>query len=161
MMKQGDEKMNWNGKDAALFQQQKEYIDTVIVPLVQADFGTGMMQSAEQYEFVQLVTVFLERQFKGRMLVAPPHTYLSRAENAAGDVKLWSEQLQEAGFKHVFYFTSDSRWRDQDQEINGSVIWVPSVPLGDMDDRVKYSIIENQSKQIVNIIVGKWQGNAG
>ncbi|WP_046173711.1 YpiF family protein [Domibacillus indicus] len=152
--------MNWNGKETALFQQQKEYIDTAMVPLVPADFGAGMIQSAEQYEFVQLLVVFLERQFKGRVLTTPPHAYLTDSPNRLAEAKKWSEKLRGAGFKHVFFFTADSAWRDKEEELNASVIWIPSVPLGDMDDSIKYSIIENQAKQIVNIIVQKWQGYA-
>lgn len=158
MIKWGD-RMNWNGKDAALFQQQKEYIDTAIVPLVPADFGKGMMQSAEQHEFIGLLVAFLERQFKGRVLVTPPHAYLPDGAVKKEGVKQWSEKLRSTGFKHVFFFTADRAWRDMDEELEAVVLWIPSVPLGDMEDGMKYSLIENQAKQIVNIIVGKWQGN--
>lgn len=149
--------MNWNGKDAALFQQQKEYIDTAIVPLSRADFGAGMVQSAEQHEFIQLLTLFIERQFKGRVLLAPPVCYV---EDSPVLLKQWAEGLTKSGLKHVFFFTSDGVWRGRDEEAGGTVIWVPSVPVGDMDDSVKYSIIENQGKQLVNMIIEKWQQHA-
>ena len=160
MIKRGD-KVNWNGKDAALFQQQKNYIDTAIVPLVPVDFGSEMIQSAEQYEFVQMLVAFIERQFKGRVLITPPHAYLRESAEQSKEVKNWFEKLQNAGFKQVFFFTADNTWREMEIDENASVIWVPSVPLGDMDDSIKYSIIENQAKQIVNIIVRKWQESAG
>ncbi|MCP3763188.1 YpiF family protein [Domibacillus sp. A3M-37] len=153
--------MNWNGKDAALFQQQKGYIDTAIVPLVPADFGADMIRSAEQHEFIGLLVAFLERQFKGRVLVTPPHAYLPDAELKMEGAKQWAEKLRSSGFTHVFFFTADRVWRDMDKDLEAAVIWIPSVPLGDMEDGVKYSLIENQAKQIVNIIVGKWQENEG
>ncbi|OMP65939.1 YpiF family protein [Domibacillus epiphyticus] len=151
--------MNWNGKDTALFLQQKEYIDTAIVPLIPADFGPGMIHAAEQNEFIQLLVAFLEKQFKGRLLVTPANAYLpDRAEKVA-DAAQWADRLKETGFKHIFFFTSDSSWRQEEENVSGSVIWIPSVPLGDMEDSMKYSLIENQAKQIVNIIVQKWQAN--
>ncbi len=152
--------MNWNGKDAALFTQQKEYIDTAVVPFVSVDFETAMIQSAEQYEFIQLLIAFLEKQFKGRMLVTPPHSYFSGRDSKLADAAEWAAKLQKAGFKHIFFFTSDSFWNGRDAEIGASVIWVPSIPLGAMDEGLKYSLIENQAKQIVNIIVQKWQEKA-
>lgn len=152
--------MNWNGKDTALFTQQKEYIDTAIVPLVSADFGQGIIQSAEQYEFIQLLVTFIEKQFKGRLLVTPPHSYLPEQSTKETETAKWARKLQEAGFTHIFFFTSDSFWRGLEEKLGASVIWVPSVPLGDMEDGIKYSLIENQAKQIVNIIVEKWQEKA-
>lgn len=148
--------MNWNGKDAALVEQQKNYIDTVVVPLAPMSFSEGFRQSAEQYEFIQLLTEFLERQFKGRMLVTPPYAYLP--EQAAKAVQ-WIENIRAAGFKHVFFITADSMWRQREAELNAGVIFVPSVPLGDMEEAVKRSLIENQAKQLVNTIVVKWQDN--
>ncbi|OLN23517.1 hypothetical protein BTO30_04490 [Domibacillus antri] len=152
--------MNWNGKDTALFLQQKEYIDTAIVPVVPADFSPAMTQAAEQYEFIQLLVTFLEKQFKGRLLVTPPYAYLPDRDEKVNDAAEWAERLKAAGFKHIFFFTSGSAWRQEEEKTGASVIWVPSVPLGDMEDTVKYSLIENQAKQIVNIIVQKWQESA-
>ena len=149
--------MNWNGKDAVLVEQQKNYIDTVVVPLAPMSFSEGFRQSAEQYEFIQLLTEFLERQFKGRMLVTPPYAYLPEQADKAVQ---WTENIRAAGFKHVFFITADSMWRQREAELNAAVIFVPSVTLGDMEEAVKRSLIENQAKQLVNTIVVKWQDNS-
>jgi hypothetical protein len=157
MIKKEVKKMNWNGRDTALFLQQKEYIDTAIVPVMPADFGPGMIQAAEQHEFIQLLVTFLEKQFKGRLLVTPPYAYLPDRDESVNDAAEWTGRLKKAGFKHIFLFTSDSKWKEWEKETGAAVIWVPSVPLGDMEESMKYSLIENQAKQIVNIIVRKWQ----
>ncbi|WP_283955948.1 DUF2487 family protein [Heyndrickxia sporothermodurans] len=36
-------------------------------------------------------------------------------------------------------------------------MWLPSVPLEHMDEQYKHSIMEDQVKQLINIIVQKWQ----
>ncbi|PAQ16184.1 hypothetical protein CD798_02135 [Bacillaceae bacterium SAOS 7] len=151
--------MNWNGKDTELFQQQKEYIDTVIVPLVPISFEPDMKQAASQYEFIQLLTMLLEKQFKGRILLVPPVSYIKKqsGEEKVATINEWANEFDRAGFKHTFFFTSDSDWKLVEDQIEGTLIWVPSVPLEHMEDSYKYSLIEEQAKQFVNIIVQKWQ----
>lgn len=63
--------MNWNGRDTESFQQQKEYVDTALVPLIPISFESDMKETASQYEFMQLLTTLLEKQFKGRILLIP------------------------------------------------------------------------------------------
>ncbi|WP_077247186.1 YpiF family protein [Pseudobacillus wudalianchiensis] len=159
IMKQEVDNMNWNGKDIESFQQQKEYIDTALVPLVPISFESDMKETASQYEFIQLLTTLLEKQFKGRMLLLPPFTYIKQQEEEGklAALNLLAEELDKAGFQHALFFTSDSSWKLAEDKINGSLIWVPSVPLEHMEDSYKYSLIEDQAKQFVNIIVHKWQ----
>lgn len=151
--------MNWNGKDTESFQQQKEYVDTALVPLVPISFESDMKETASQHEFVQLLTMLLEKQFKGRILLIPPFTYIKQQEEAEklAALKRWSDEIDNAGFKHKLFFTSDSNWKLAEDKIDGSLIWVPAVPLEHMEDSYKYSLIEDQAKQFVNIIVHKWQ----
>ncbi|MGE6258828.1 YpiF family protein [Heyndrickxia sporothermodurans] len=150
--------MNWNGKDVELYLKEQQFIDTVVVPLLPISFGTEMKQAASQGEFIDLLCMHLERQFKGRMLLFPAFTYLTNLDH---DQKLdmlqsWEVKLKESGFSHIFYLTSDSSWRDQDK-LKDQVIWLPSVPLEHMEEQYKHSIIEDQVKQLINIIVQQWQ----
>lgn len=153
--------MNWNGKDISTFIQQKEYMDTIILPLVPVTFEEGMKDAGSQYEFIQLLAMLLEKQFKGRILLLPAFSYLKDlpAESKLEDLKRWTSEIKSAGFKHVFLLTSDSEWKLSESHIEGSLIWVPAVPLEHMDDSYKYSLIEDQAKQFVNIIVHNWQQN--
>lgn len=150
--------MNWNGKDVELYLKEQQFIDTVVVPLLPISFGTEMKQAASQGEFIDLLCMHLERQFKGRMLLFPAFTYLTNLDH---DQKLdmlqsWEVKLKESGFSHIFYLTSDSSWRDQGK-VKDQVIWLPSVPLEHMEEQYKHSIIEDQVKQLINIIVQQWQ----
>ncbi|MGE8204321.1 YpiF family protein [Heyndrickxia sp. NPDC080065] len=150
--------MNWNGKDVEVYLKEQQFIDTAVVPLLPISFGTEMKQAASQGEFIDLLSMHLERQFKGRMMLFPALTYLTSISNEQkmDMLQSWEVKLKESGFTHIFYLTSDSIWREQG-EIAKQVIWLPSVPLEHMDEQYKHSILEDQVKQLINIIVQQWQ----
>lgn len=150
--------MNWNGKDVEVYLKEQQFIDTVVVPLLPISFGTEMKQAASQGEFINLLSMHLERQFKGRMLLFPAFTYLTGTDNESliDRLQSWEVKLKESGFSHIFYLTSDSYWRSE-EKIKNQVIWLPSVPLEHMDEEYKHSILEDQVKQLINIIVQQWQ----
>ncbi|MCA1054629.1 YpiF family protein [Rossellomorea aquimaris] len=153
--------MNWTVKDIEVFESEKEYIDTAVVPIIPIDFKAEIRTSAAQTEFISLLTFHLERQFKGRMIITPPFTYLMGGSGAEIDaVKKWETLLKESGVKHVFFLTSDSEWKRSEQELEDQLIWVPSIPLEHLDEQYKHSIMEDQVKQLLNVIVQKWQKNS-
>ncbi|WP_175991215.1 YpiF family protein [Bacillus sp. Marseille-Q1617] len=153
--------MNWNVKDIEVFETEKEYIDTAVIPLIPIDFFKEIKASAAQTEFITLLTFHLERQFKGRMIITPLFTYLmGTTEDKTGELKNWEARLKESGVKHVFFLTSDSGWKTSEQNLNDQLIWVPSIPLEHLDEQYKHSIMEDQVKQLLNVIVQKWQKNS-
>lgn len=93
------------------------------------------------------------------MLLLPPITYLLETDEARKLNLLheWEEKIKESDFAHVFYITSDSFWRDKNESFSDDVIWLPSIPLENMEEQFKHSILEDQVKQLINIIVQKWQ----
>ncbi|MCM3453496.1 YpiF family protein [Heyndrickxia oleronia] len=150
--------MKWNGKDIDLYLKEKQFIDTAVVPLLPIAIGSEMKQAASQGEFIELLSLHLERQFKGRLLLFPAFTYLNTLEDHQQmDMLLnWEVKLKESGFAHIFYITSDISWREQ-EKTEGKLIWTPSIPLEHMEEQYKHSILEDQVKQLINIIVKQWQ----
>ena len=63
--------MNWNVKDIEVFEAEKAYIDTAVIPVDSCCIWEGYKVSAAQSEFINLLTLHLERQFKGRMMMSP------------------------------------------------------------------------------------------
>ncbi len=155
-------KMNWNTHDIDVFEQQKEYIDTAVIPLIPTDFGSGIRTSAAQMEFITLLCFHLERQFKGRMIITPPYTYSLNTGYPGEQERLaqWGNGLKESGVKHCFFLTSDSGWKGVEELMDDGLIWVPSIPLEHLDEQYKHSIMEDQVKQLLNVIVQKWQKNS-
>jgi Protein of unknown function (DUF2487) len=153
--------MNWNVKDIEVFETEKEYIDTAVIPIIPIDFKKEIKSSAAQSEFISLLTFHLERQFKGRMIITPPFTYLmGKSEGKIGELQEWESSMKESGVKHVFFLTSDSEWKKSEQALKDQLIWIPSIPLDHLDEQYKHSIMEDQVKQLLNVIVQKWQKNS-
>lgn len=123
--------MNWNVKDIELFEAEKAYVDTAVIPVVPIDFGKDIRVSAAQSEFINLLTLHLERQFKGRMMMTPSFTYrmTSSEEQDVSELSQWAGELTGSGVKYVFFLTSDSRWKKVEDKLGEGLIWVPSIPL--------------------------------
>lgn len=154
--------MNWNVKDIEVFEAEKAYIDTAVIPVIPVDFGKDIRVSAAQSEFINLLTLHLERQFKGRMMMTPSFTYRmsSLMESEISRLSQWAEELSNSGVKHIFFLTSDSGWKKVEDQLGDRLIWVPSIPLENLDEQYKHSIMEDQVKQLLNVIVQKWQKNS-
>ncbi|MGD6966806.1 DUF2487 family protein [Rossellomorea vietnamensis] len=151
--------MNWNGKEVETYLKEKKYIDTAIIPLLPLGFGEDMKTSAAQGEFISLLAMHLEHQFKGRLMLFPSFTYLKTEEEGSAEKRLqeWRSSMIDSGFQYVFFLTSDSDWRFASDELERSLMWLPSIPLDNMDEKYKHSIMEDQVKQLLNVIVKKWQ----
>ena len=146
--------MYFNANDVTSFMAQKDFIDTAIVPLVSIDLSSEKMkQSGAEVDFVMSLTSFIEQQFKGRLLVMPPFSYMTSLKNEDMPQQL-EAQLHNAGFKHVFFITCDHFWTNSGDIVN--IIWLPAIPLESMDASVKKSILEDQLRQVIPMLSTKW-----
>ncbi|MBO0586572.1 DUF2487 family protein [Sporosarcina sp. E16_8] len=146
--------MNWTAQDMDTYLQQIEYIDTLIVPLLKVETTPGdMKRSASSSEFLMHLTMFIETQFKGRMMLMPPFAYTTSTDLTEMAATL-SRDLSVAPFKHVFFLTTDSAWTSI--KVDGEVIWLPSIPLENMDPQLRKTIIEDQLRQALPRFMEKW-----
>ncbi len=146
--------MNWTVQDMDTYLQQKEYIDTLIVPLLKVETVPGNMKnSASSSEFLMHLTTFIETQFKGRMMLMPPFAYTPSTDLTDLATTL-SRDLLAAPFKHVFFLTTDSAWTSI--KVEGEVIWLPSIPLENMEPQLRKTIIEDQLRQALPRFMEKW-----
>jgi hypothetical protein len=153
--------MKWTPQDIETYLNAKEYVDTAVVPLLSVSIGGEMKQSASAGEFITLLTGYLERQFTGRLLLLPPFTYLKskNGESTISDLKDWEADLVKGEVKHIFYITSEIDWRSWEEELTGTVIWLPSIPLEHMNESQKLSVIDSQVKQLLDLFTQKWHKN--
>lgn len=150
--------MKWTPKDIDILDGAREYIDTVIVPLVPVSFEAGRKQSASMYDFINMLGQAIENQFKGRILLMPPLTYL------AGDdigkkleaVNAWKDEVK--SFQNIYFITSDNEWKAFEQEFGGSLIWMPSIPLEHLDEGQVRTMIQDQARQVFDLFTRKWNG---
>ncbi|WP_312475774.1 YpiF family protein [Neobacillus sp.] len=154
-------KMKWIPQDVETYLNAKEYVDTAVIPIYSVSVGGDMKQSAAMAEFITLLTSHLERQFTGRLLLFPPFTYLKveKTEKVLGDLQIWEENIVNSEFKHIFYITTEIEWRTHENEVDGSLIWLPSLPLENMSDSQKMEMIDSQVKQLLILFTQKWHEN--
>ncbi|MCM3610946.1 YpiF family protein [Planococcus sp. MERTA32b] len=146
--------MHFIGRDMDQYLSQKDYVDTAVVPLVQLDLSeAGLKSSAGASEYLQSLTTLLEKQFKGRILLFPPMAYTKNADRSRLSKEI-SEELEKAGFKHVFYMTTDAEWRSIDELQN--VLWLPAIPTEHMDRNFKQSVMEDQLRQVLPLFLKEW-----
>lgn len=146
--------MYFNAKNVTEFMAQKNFIDTVIVPLVSVDLTEEKMkQSGAEADFLLSLTSFIEQQFTGRLFLMPPFSYSALNKNEEMPKQL-EAQLHNIGFKHVFFITCDHFWSNMKDSKN--VIWLPAIPLESMDKGVKNSILEDQLRQVIPVFSTQW-----
>ncbi|WP_394579675.1 YpiF family protein [Cytobacillus firmus] len=151
--------MKWISQDIDMFLKEKQYVDTAVLPLLPVSFGDDIKQSVAMTEFISLLSVQLERQFRGRLIMLPGYAYLKQAseESMISGLGQWESELKAQGFKHIFLLTSDSMWKTFEDRLQGGLIWLPSLPLEHMDEDYRNSILDDQVKQLLNLFVQKWQ----
>jgi hypothetical protein len=152
-------KMKWNSEDIDIYMNSKEYVDTIVLPLYPVSLDDQMKKTAEMTEFITLLSAQLERQFKGRLIMLPGFTYLKsrNGDELYNDLLKWEQEFIENGFKHIYYVTSDSDWKIFETTFKGSLIWLPTIPLQQMDEQYRNTILEDQVKQLFSLFVQRWQ----
>lgn len=152
--------MKWVTKDIDVYLQAKEYVDTAVIPLLPISWTSDTMKTTVAMgEFITILSNEVERQFKGRILQFPAFTYTKSEELEKRKERLSSltGEVKENGMKHFVYLTSDSDWKLKEQELEGSLIWLPTLPLEYVEEKYKQSMIQDQMKQLISIFMNIWQ----
>lgn len=140
--------MLYNNRDLRVLKDEIEFVDTAIVPVLNIDFDAELLHHANNLELIQLVTVQLEKQLKGRLLITPALTIVAGEQSSLDKYK---DQLIDYGFKHVVSLSFD------DIDLDGvHNIKVNSIPISDMDNEMKISIINDEVKTVIKQIIGVW-----
>ncbi|MBP3950605.1 YpiF family protein [Bacillus suaedae] len=153
--------MKWQASDMDTYLQAKEYVDTALIPLVPISWNKNVKGTVSWGEFISIISVEIEKQFQGRIVHFPPFTYLINEpmNQRLERVKLWEEELQAGGIKHIIYITSDGDWRQIENDLSGLHIWLPSIPLEHLEAKNRRTVISDQLTQIIPIFTKNWQGN--
>ncbi|MED1560475.1 hypothetical protein AJ85_21075 [Alkalihalobacillus alcalophilus ATCC 27647 = CGMCC 1.3604] len=151
--------MKWQVKEMDKFLQAKEYVDTAFLPLIPVSGHNQLKTIVSMGEFITIMTNELERQFQGRAVLFPAFTYLKSEKESEREQRLqaWISDLQEGEMKHIFLLTSDAEWKMNEESLNASLIWLPTIPLEHMDLTNKQQVIAEQIKQLVPLLTNKWQ----
>jgi hypothetical protein len=161
-IRKAGKRMKWIPEEVETYLKAMEYVDTAVVPLISLSFREEMKQSAAKHQFITLLTTHMERQFTGRILLFPSFTYLKSGstEKVINELKEWEENIEKSNFKHIFYLTSESDWKIHEQQLNGTILWLPAIPLESVSDSQKLSLIDSQVNQLLTLFMQKWNENS-
>ncbi|PTK27961.1 DUF2487 family protein [Mammaliicoccus sciuri] len=141
--------MLFNHVDLKELKNNLEYIDTAIIPVSNIDMNHQLLTSCDQNETVQLVGMFAEKQFKGRLLLTP--TFFTSG-NQYDHVVSFIQSLKEYGLNNIIILSSDQVELNVDHELYK----VNTIPMGDLDDDMKRTLIEDEVKQFMKFIIRTW-----
>ncbi|WP_252313359.1 YpiF family protein [Sinobaca sp. H24] len=150
--------MKWTADDVTVFFREKQYIDTLLLPLQPVSFTDDMKQSASMQEFVEALTREIEKQFKGRVMLSPAFPYLKKEslEEHVQEVQKWTQEAKRGGFAHIIFITSDAGWKQVEKNLDGMLLWMPFVPFENLENSYKKQIISEQMKQLLPLLTMKW-----
>jgi len=150
--------MKWIKDDVTKYVSAKEYIDTIILPLIPVDMVHDLDKNAFQNESLTLLTKELEKELTGRTMLAPTYYYIKSNDLSQELNRLnnWIDNFQEQPFKHVFLITFDATWKKNEQALKGSLIWLPSIPQGNLYTQEMHQLIREQVNQIGELIHAYW-----
>lgn len=141
--------MLFNHVDLKELKNNLEYIDTAIIPVSNIDMNHQLLTSCDQNETVQLVGMLAEKQFKGRLLLTP--TFFTSG-NQYDHVVTFIQSLKDYGLNNIIILSSDQVELNDDHELYK----VNTIPMGDLDDDMKRTLIEDEVKQFMKFIIRTW-----
>ncbi|RIO10752.1 DUF2487 family protein [Mammaliicoccus sciuri] len=141
--------MLFNHVDLKELKNNLEYIDTAIIPVSNINMNHQLLTSCDQNETVQLVGMLAEKQFKGRLLLTP--TFFTSG-NQYDHVVSFIQSLKEYGLNNIIILSSDQVELNVDHELYK----VNTIPMGDLDDDMKRTLIEDEVKQFMKFIIRTW-----
>ena len=140
--------MLYNITDLRVLKDEIEFIDTAIVPLVNIDFNNEVQNNANNLELMQFITIQLEKQLKGRLMIMPVLTLI---RDNYDNIEEYKTQLLDYGFKNIVLLSFTALELD-----DVSTIKVNSIPISDMDNDMKLSIINDEVKSVIKEIILVW-----
>lgn len=153
--------MKWSKKDIKKYINAKEYIDTILVPLI--PFHLSNDNDLEKITFQgELLSIFsneIEKELAGRVLLTPKYHYLksARKEDEVERINTWIEDIHKQPFTHLFFITYDSGWKKSEQALNGNLLWLPGIHSGDLHSKEMQAVIRDQVEQVVDLIRSYWK----
>ncbi len=151
--------LKWQAKDMDTYLQAKEYVDTAIIPLIPISWQSDIKTTVAMGEFISIISQELEHQFQGRVVLFPAFTYLKneQAQTRLERLLSWKAELQAGAINHLVFTTADSSWKASEAQLEELLVWLPTVPLENLDLKMKREVVTGQIQQLVPILTNKWQ----
>ncbi|MBR7553246.1 DUF2487 family protein [Allobacillus sp. GCM10007491] len=152
--------MKYIEQDIKMYIQEKEYIDTAIIPLVPYAIHDDqeMVLTSFQQELMNLYSHQLEQRLKGRIFLFPVYTYLKNSliDNEIERINHVIQEVKKQPFNEVFLLTFDKQWRKQSSSIEGELVWLPAIKSGNLQSNEVREVIRSQIIDIEELIKESW-----
>lgn len=140
--------MLYNHQDLNVLKDEIEFVDTAVIPFAYGDMDENPKMHASDMEMMQMITVHLEKQFKGRLFITPAVVTVNGITAVA---EHYSEQLRDYGFKKIIILSHNV------PQIEGTHgIQLNHIPLEDMSADMKMSLIDDEVKDTMKQIIAVW-----
>lgn len=151
--------MKWISSDIEMYVKAKDFVDTVAVPLIPISLKEDIVAACEMGEFISIMSTELEREYKGRLIVLPPFTYLKQEDTSALIERLnyWCSTLMSDNVKHVILITSDSDWKLNEKNVQAPLIWIPSISFAELDKKYIEQMMKSQMKPLQSTVMTLWK----
>ena len=149
--------MKWNVKDVELYEQAKEYVDTVLIPLIPITFDDQMKQLTSSGNFLSILSMEIEKKFKGRIFLTPTFYYFNGDKKKVDSLQNWIIELKHAKFKHIYFISTDESWEREEKNVTGSFLLIPSISIEHLEMEQAHQVIKQQSQIIIDNLSNKWK----
>ena len=153
--------MKWIKSDLERYVQAKEYIDTLIIPLLPFQLNKPddeLTKNAFQCEVLSIFVNELEKELAGRLLLMPHYYYLKSTNKdiEVDRINTWVQDARNQPIKQVFFITFDSSWKKIEKDLEGILLWLPGTHSGDIHSKEMSIIIRDQVEQVGELIQSYW-----
>lgn len=152
--------MQWKKKNVDQYLEAKEYIDTMLIPLMpfQIAEDSQLSSNAFQNEVLTVFSLEIEKELAGRIMLAPNYNYLLTADRTDEITRLnkWTCEIMKQPFKHIFLFSFDAGWKKYEKSLDGNLLWIPGIPSGDINSKETQSSVRQQVAQVCELIRSYW-----
>jgi hypothetical protein len=148
--------LKWTSPDMEMYSKSKEYVDSILFPLIPLSFDKNITSTAVNNDVINLLAHQLEKQFKGRLLLLPGFVYMEglEAEELINHLWQWEQEIKKRGFTHLFYLTSNQALNNNGIGLSGTTITIPEIE----NQQNFNAILEDKIKEISSLFFEKWQG---
>ncbi|MGE9214591.1 MULTISPECIES: DUF2487 family protein [Exiguobacterium] len=130
---------------------ERQYVDTLVVPLVELAFDEDMVRKAEGNEVIQAVALETERQLSGRTMLSPTLSYVDVDAGRATAEAVLTKAVS-SGFSHVLFISSDLRFKGSELPI----MFVPPLALKGMSGEQSHTMVQNFATQVITELSSRW-----
>lgn len=152
--------MKWTKDHLKTYIETKEFVDTLLIPLIRLDLKNDkqLENSGLEREYLDILSYEIERRLAGRIMLLPAYTYIDRAlyNNEAKRLNKWIQRFKEDSFKGTFILTLDHEWSKHSHEIDGQVLWLSHVPFDHIMDEAAKPFVQTQADKLSETIQGFW-----